>query len=161
MLLHKKWQIYYIKIIFSHSFLSPLPFLSPENPLSPVSSFLHQISSLRRRHRPAKPPPRSTDLGLLTFGLERRRTGLEAFESAAEPHAPPAFLSPFWPRHSSDDLPPARPCSEAPFPGQIEAEQRHCRAPSAWAIRAGKFSLIAVVTPCRTSGHSSCHKWAP
>ena len=132
--------------------------LSRNPPSLPFLPILHRISSLRRQHRPTKPPPHSTDLGLLTSSLERRRTGLEAFESAAEPHAPPAFSSPFWPQHRSDDLPPARPCSEAPFPGQIEAEQRHCRAPSAWTIRAGKFPSIAVMTPCRTSGHSSCYK---
>ena len=82
--------------------------LSQNPPSLPFLPFLHRISSLRRRHRPAKPPPRSTDLGLLTSGLERRRTRLEAFELAAEPHAPPAFSPPFWPRHRSGDLPPAR-----------------------------------------------------
>ena len=119
--------------------LSSPVFLSRNPPSLPFLPFLHRISSLRRRHRPAKPPPRSIDLGLLTPGLERRRTRQEAFELAAKSRASPAFSPPFWPRHRSGDLPPARPCSEAPIPGQIEAEQCRCRAPPACAIWAGNL----------------------
>ena len=136
--------------------------LSRNPPSLPFLPFLHRISSLRRRHRPAKPPPRSTDLGLFTSGLERRRTRLEAFESAAEPHALPAFSPPFWPRHRNDDLPPAQPCSEAPTPGQIEAEQCRCRAPPACAIRAENLlqspSWLLAGPPITQAATSELHR---
>ena len=129
-LLHKNQKIFFFLMV---SLSSPVS-LSRNPPSLSFLPFLHRISSLRRRHRPAKPPPRSTDLGLLTPGLERRRTRLEAFESVVESRVPPAFSPPFWPRHRSGDLPPARPCSEAPTPGQIEAEQCYCRTSSTCAI---------------------------
>ena len=139
-------------------------FLSPDSSLSPIAKFplpfLHRIFSFRRRHRPAKHPPLRIDLGLLISDLERRRTVPEESEPAPEPRNYPTISPPIWSHCCNGDLPAARPCTVASSIGQIEAERRGWRTPSAcvnlsWTLLRSSPSL-----PCRTSDHLSCHQWA-
>ena len=130
--------------------------------LSPIAnfslSFPHRISSLRRRHRPTKHLPGSTDLGLLVFDLKQRRTVPEASESAPDSHVCLAISLPFWSSRRSGDLPPARPCSVASPSGQIKAERRCCRTPLACTNLSWNLLRSSSLLFCRTSGHSSCHQ---
>ena len=141
-LLHKK--IYFFYLCFFFNFFSLLFFS-----LSPIAnfslSFPHRIFSLQQRHRLAKHPPGSTDLGLLVFDLKQCRTVPEASESAPNSHVCLAISSPFWSSRRSGDLPPARPCSVASPSGQIEVERRCCRTPSAGTKFELEFAPIVVV----------------
>ena len=103
----------------------------PDSLSLPVS---HRTSSFRWQNRPAKLPPRSINLGLLSSGLERRRTVPGVVESAPESHAWVAISPSFWPPRGSGDLPPAGPCSVAALSGQIEDKRRSCQTSSACAV---------------------------
>ena len=161
MLLHKKWQIYYIKIIFSHSFLSPLPFLSPETlPLSrfflfftrspPSGDGTDRRSLLRVAPTLAYSPMAWNDVeqGWKRSNQLLNRTPLLRFRRRFG-HGTVATT--FHQLGLARKLP-------------LLARSR-LNSAGVELLQLVRFELetspIAVVTPCQTSDHSSCHKWAP